>query len=104
MISTGIGFLDYMIDQFNSHAHIGISLTVGVGDTINKDHNRFKDEQHDVMIATGAALGDEFKRLLIFLWLVQASLAVLWMRHWSSAHWKREAENYLRLHLPRMYG
>lgn len=71
-ISTGIGFFDHMIDQLNSHAQIGVSVTVnkrGEADVDAKDHsfevvNRYAEEnQAEIMGAVGAALGKELKKL-----------------------------------------
>lgn len=38
-ISTGIGYLDHMIDQLNSHAQVGVSVTVTILDDNNDDGN-----------------------------------------------------------------
>mmetsp|Transcript_28646 Transcript_28646/g.60447 ORF Transcript_28646/g.60447 Transcript_28646/m.60447 type:complete len:442 (+) Transcript_28646:106-1431(+) len=71
-ISTGIGFFDHMIDQLNSHAQIGVSVTVTKQgeDNSGKDHhsfevvNRYADEdQAKIMGAVGAALGKELNKL-----------------------------------------
>jgi len=73
-ISTGIGFFDHMIDQLNSHAQIGVSVTVtkhgeenGNADKNNHSFevvNRYADEdQADIMGSVGAALGTELKKL-----------------------------------------
>jgi len=70
-ISTGIGFFDHMIDQLNSHAQIGVSVTVSKdgSDVKKNDHsfevvNRHADEdQGEIMGAVGAALGKELKAL-----------------------------------------
>ena len=86
-ISTGIGFFDHMIDQLNSHAQIGVSVTVSVskegGDGGGGEHhnepnsnnngdkhslfevvNRYAEEdQSEIMGGVGAALGSELKKL-----------------------------------------
>jgi imidazoleglycerol-phosphate dehydratase len=67
-ILTGIGFLDHMVDQFNSHAQISTTMTIAdfaddAGDV--KDRNRHADhEQGKLMSLVGTKLGLEFKRLL----------------------------------------
>lgn len=81
---TGIGFLDHMVDQFNSHAQIGTTLTIDdfAGENVkdvtslniseteieaNKVHDRNRHAGHDqgkLMSLVGAKLGTEFKRLL----------------------------------------
>eukprot|EP00585_Thalassiosira_rotula_P012550 CAMPEP_0196133564 /NCGR_PEP_ID=MMETSP0910-20130528/2742_1 /TAXON_ID=49265 /ORGANISM="Thalassiosira rotula, Strain GSO102" /LENGTH=437 /DNA_ID=CAMNT_0041393307 /DNA_START=37 /DNA_END=1350 /DNA_ORIENTATION=+ len=71
-ISTGIGFFDHMIDQLNSHAQIGVSVTVnkeGNDDVDAKNHsfevvNRYAEEdQAKIMGSVGAALGKELSKL-----------------------------------------
>lgn len=68
-ISTGVGFLDHMIDQFNSHAQIGVSLEMGAAE-IDNDHayertNRVNGEdQKELLEHVGVLLGAQFKRLL----------------------------------------
>jgi len=64
-INTGIGFFDHMLDQLNSHAQIGVAVTVTAsGD--NEDRNRHADEslQEKLMTQVGTALGDEIKKLI----------------------------------------
>lgn len=39
-VSTGIGFLDHMLDQFYSHAQIGIDLLISGENDVKEDHNR----------------------------------------------------------------
>ena len=67
-ISTGIGFLDHMIDQFNSHAQIGVALTIsdpGVDGSSPKDHNlHASHDQAKLMRVVGSTLGTEFRKLL----------------------------------------
>ena len=85
-ISTGIGFFDHMIDQLNSHAQIGVSVTVHAsrcGAESNNSSitngcstkdvmmqttydivNRYAaEDQSEIMAMVGTALGDELKRL-----------------------------------------
>lgn len=82
-ISTGIGFFDHMIDQLNSHAQIGVSVTVyasndndNMKQNIHGDDddrhtpttyeavNRYKSEdQSELMGMVGTALGGELKKL-----------------------------------------
>lgn len=67
-ILTGLGFLDHMIDQFNSHAQIGISMTVAnlaEGDVDVFERNRHaSSDQGKLMSLTGSRIGAEFKRLV----------------------------------------
>ena len=93
LIRTGVGFLDHMIDQLNSHAQIGIALTV-VGDDLtsssssssnnnnnstatsppddnnggearNHHHNRYASyDQARLLRLVGSTLGLEIKKLL----------------------------------------
>ena len=73
-IRTGVGFLDHMVDQLNSHAQIGISLQVASGSISSneadfKSHdeyiNRFAAmDQSAIQSVVGTSLGNEFKGLL----------------------------------------
>ncbi|KAL7481509.1 hypothetical protein ACHAW6_007198 [Cyclotella cf. meneghiniana] len=72
-ISTGIGFFDHMIDQLNSHAQIGVSVTVrkegeaeATLDTSSAEHvNRYGTEDQSALVGTvGAALGSELKKIV----------------------------------------
>jgi len=82
-ILTGIGYLDHMIDQWNSHAQVGVGLeifdTVGTAPekdglaTENlsvKDHtdrNQFASgNQVELCRAVGHALGLELKKIIFF--------------------------------------
>jgi imidazoleglycerol-phosphate dehydratase len=67
-ILTGVGFLDHMIDQFNSHAQIGTSVTItdsadAVGD-VNVRNRHADHDQGKLMSLVGSSLGLEFKRVL----------------------------------------
>ena len=67
VILTGIGFLDHMIDQFNSHAQIGIHLTVAnlSNDLDKNDRNRHKNENQAILMEkAGSMIGKEFRNLL----------------------------------------
>jgi imidazoleglycerol-phosphate dehydratase len=75
-LSTGIGFLDHMLDQFQSHAQIQVSLVVAVEngeqpetpDDTAASRNRFAShsdvQQAQLQRAVGRALGREFRHLL----------------------------------------
>ncbi|KAL7453068.1 hypothetical protein ACHAWC_007108 [Mediolabrus comicus] len=73
-ISTGIGFFDHMIDQLNSHAQIGVSVTVTKnGDSSNGSNNshsfevvnRYANEDQGLIMGqVGAALGSQLKELV----------------------------------------
>jgi len=53
-ISTGIGYLDHMIDQLNSHAQVGVSVTVIVVGNDDDDDDTgisvsyFETDQYDI--------------------------------------------------------
>jgi len=70
-INTGIGFFDHMLDQLNSHAQIGVSVSVtATGCEILDDRNRHAGEdsealQEHVMSMVGNALGEKLKILLL---------------------------------------
>lgn len=64
-ISTGIGFLDHMIDQFNSHAQVGVAITVNEIITTDKHHNRHSSMDQSVLLPLcGSELGLKLKRML----------------------------------------
>ena len=61
-ISTGIGFFDHMLDQFHSHAQIGLALTVsGEEDGVNRNANV---EQSELLAQVGQQLGSSIQSLL----------------------------------------
>lgn len=64
-INTGIGFFDHMLDQLNSHAQIGVAVTVTTSGDL-EDRNRHADEslQEKLMKQVGTALGDEIKKII----------------------------------------
>ena len=62
-ILTGIGFFDHMIDQFNSHAQIGVGLQVDFLSPTDEgsQHNRLAGKNQVVLCeAVGTALGSAF--------------------------------------------
>lgn len=69
-ISTGIGFFDHMIDQLNSHAQIGVSVTVHAETNIHDvrvtdeyvNRHAFED-QLEIMELVGIAIGRQLKSL-----------------------------------------
>lgn len=65
-ISTGIGFFDHMLDQLNSHAQIGVAVTVASDGNSANDKNRHAGEQlqESLMSQVGSALGEQMKLLL----------------------------------------
>lgn len=73
-ICTGIGYLDHMIDQWNSHAQVGVGLEVyynsGGGDETKdgyetSDHNRLAEtDQFELCTVVGTALGTALKEIL----------------------------------------
>ena len=75
-INTGVGFFDHMLDQLNSHAQIGISVTAKGTDDGNgasddtlllSNRNRYAnppEQQAELMSAVGDALGTEIGKLV----------------------------------------
>lgn len=65
-ISTGVGYLDHMIDQFNSHAQVGVAISVFCPEAeAATDHNRHASlSQADLQSQVGAALGDQLRTVL----------------------------------------
>jgi imidazoleglycerol-phosphate dehydratase len=66
-VRTGVGFLDHMVDQLNSHAQTGVHLEVdGCCSSSDDDRNCHADrgDQSALLAAVGAALGGEFRKLL----------------------------------------
>jgi imidazoleglycerol-phosphate dehydratase len=64
-ISTGVGFLDHMLDQFNSHAQVGVAISVATAETSVEDHNRYASySQETLQNQVGAALGAQLKTIL----------------------------------------
>lgn len=74
-ILTGIGYLDHMIDQWNSHAQVGVGLEVVNGESSAKKP-RLEDDDHsdrnqhasknqiELCTAVGEALGAELKKVV----------------------------------------
>ena len=77
IISTGIGFLDHMIDQFYSHAQIGISIQVN--NMMERDSTKVEVNHHhsieyvnrhasgnqtELLSAVGTAIGIELRSLI----------------------------------------
>lgn len=70
-INTGIGFFDHMLDQLNSHAQIGISVTVESketnGSTDFSNHNRHAEPmegQAEIVSLVGEAIGSQIRALI----------------------------------------
>lgn len=62
-IVTGIGFLDHMLDQFNSHAQVGVGLQVDCttsNDDVTHKNRLASKNQVALCEAVGAALGSAF--------------------------------------------
>jgi imidazoleglycerol-phosphate dehydratase len=70
-VSTGIGYLDHMLDQFYSHAQVGVSLAPihyghhdDNGDN-NEHHNRNANlDQSELLMAIGISVGKALRQLL----------------------------------------
>lgn len=61
-ISSGVGFLDHMMDQFNSHAQVGVAITVNPG---GADSNRHAGMDQSILLPLcGENLGESLKNLL----------------------------------------
>eukprot|EP00980_Cylindrotheca_fusiformis_P000661 scaffold160_cov136-Cylindrotheca_fusiformis.AAC.8 len=67
-IHTGIGFFDHMLDQFNSHAQVGVGLEVLHGDLTDvDDRSRLAvTSQADLCSSVGEELGKAMKETLPF--------------------------------------
>jgi imidazoleglycerol-phosphate dehydratase len=64
-IHTGIGYLDHMLDQLNSHAQVGVGLEVLLDTPVTDDHNRLASQsQSDLLTAIGASLGKALKAVV----------------------------------------
>lgn len=63
-ISSGVGFLDHMMDQFNSHAQVGVAITIN-DDAVDNQHNRHKDMDQSILLPLcGTELGKSLKTIL----------------------------------------
>ena len=61
-ISSGVGFLDHMMDQFNSHAQLGVAITINEK---TDDHNRHAAMDQSVLLPLcGSELGKYLKKIL----------------------------------------
>ena len=60
-ISTGIAYLDHMLDQFNSHAQIGLSIIVDRGVENESDTLLY---QNALMESIGKSIGAELAKLM----------------------------------------
>lgn len=76
-ILTGVGYLDHMIDQWNSHAQVGVGLeVVDTSDAVTKKQKLETDDEHadrnqfassnqvELCKAVGEALGAELKKVI----------------------------------------
>eukprot|EP00545_Synedropsis_sp_CCMP1620_P007378 CAMPEP_0119007122 /NCGR_PEP_ID=MMETSP1176-20130426/2785_1 /TAXON_ID=265551 /ORGANISM="Synedropsis recta cf, Strain CCMP1620" /LENGTH=415 /DNA_ID=CAMNT_0006959197 /DNA_START=31 /DNA_END=1275 /DNA_ORIENTATION=+ len=62
-ISSGVGFLDHMMDQFNSHAQVGVAISVG--DVVENQHNRHAEMDQSILLPLcGSELGKKMKEIL----------------------------------------
>lgn len=72
-ISTGIAFLDHMIDQLTSHAQLAVSLSVTASASPSPPSKRSRAEEeefardHEVFISAGHALGLALHELVMSL-------------------------------------
>ena len=69
-ISTGVGFLDHMLDQFNSHAQVGVAITVSPKgqhqvDNVSNRNRHASYSQEALQATVGAALGTQLKSILM---------------------------------------
>jgi len=61
-ISSGIGFLDHMVDQFNSHAQVGVAITVNEK---TEEHNRHASMDQSILLPLcGSELGKMLQDIL----------------------------------------
>ena len=81
-ILTGIGYLDHMIDQWNSHAQVGVGLEVIYGNESSREQDQLNTEdiqidehsgrnqfasrnQVELCTAVGHALGLELRKIIV---------------------------------------
>lgn len=76
-IHTGIGFLDHMMDQINSHAQIGVGLTVHNHSDLNSLGNKGDDDDNNQHDRNRLASSDQNSLLRHVGWTLGSQLALL---------------------------